>query len=385
MDTVKGMVTSEVIGKAATQTGESPDAMRKAMQGAIPTTFAGLIQSVSAPGGAARIFGAFTEKGASAQGLMATVFGDRGAAVTSALGMSSGVKSGAASHALSLALPLIIGMVGKHVVANRVTAGGLPQMLFGHKKAVLDDPSTPPGLAGALGLGSLASLGGASAEVGEPHVSSAPAPAPEPERARVTSAMERRVEAGPARRSRWALILPVALLGALLVWGIASLTHSRAPRVGVTAPQPTAPTLQNPEVPTVGVAPGSAEAQMAHFLGDPATPLPHTFDFEHLTFDYASAALTPGAAKSIDELAGMLQAHPSARIQVVGHADSSGAEEPNQVLSEARANAVKDALVAKGVAGDRIEVAGAGAQHPVPGAPPQVAANRRVEVVLLSR
>jgi outer membrane protein OmpA-like peptidoglycan-associated protein len=155
--------------------------------------------------------------------------------------------------------------------------------------------------------------------------------------------------------------------------------------VGVTAPQPPVPTLRAPEAPSVEVAPGSGQAQMAHALADPSTPLPQTYDFDNLTFDYASAAVSPGATKTLDDLAALLQAHPSARVRVAGHADSSGTDNANQVLSQARANTIKDALEARGVAGDRIEATGEGAQHPLPGTAPQVAANRRVDIVLLSR
>jgi outer membrane protein OmpA-like peptidoglycan-associated protein len=419
MDTVKGMLTSEALDKAATQVGESPDGMRKAMNGTIPTVFAGLVQGVAAPGGAMRIFSMLTGTGATAQGLMSTVFGDRGGAVTAALGKSSGVKSGAASHALSLALPMIAGAVGKHVLGNRMTAGGLSQMLFSHKKAIVDDPSTPPGLAGALGLGSLSELGGAAADVGEPHVSSAQvaaAPRPErvpvvaasqPERVPVVAVPQRGFEAAPHQRSPWALLLPALLIGGLVVADVASLGR-RAPHIGVTAPQPTAPAVRAPEAPeleapkvgvpteaagritlpggkTLDVAPGGAAAQMAHALGDASTPLPHAFAFDNLTFDHGGATIGPNAAKGVDDLAAMLQAYPSAHVRVMGHADATGSDAANQALSESRAKAIKDALVAKGIAPDRIETAGEGARRSVPGADPESAVNRRAVVVLLNR
>jgi OmpA-OmpF porin, OOP family len=410
MDTVKGMLSSDTISRAATQTGESPDGMRKAMNGAIPSIFAGLMQGASTPNGAARIFGALSERGASTEGLMNTAFGDRGSAVAGVLAKSSGVGSGAASHALSLALPLVMGVLGKYVLANRLSAGGLAQTLFGQKKALLDDPNTPPGLAGALGASSLSGLGGPSAEVAEPHVSTTQAPVTvghEP--ARVTS----RVHGVDVHRKRspWAFLIPALLLGALLIWGISSLTRSHAPRVGVTAPQPT---LRAPEVPSVAppsevpsaapsiqapavgpvtlpggksldVSPDSAEAQMAGALADSSTSLPRTFNFDHLNFDYASATVSASSTKTVDDLATVLQAYPSARIRVVGHTDSLGTPATNQTLSESRASAIKDALVAKGIAADRIETSGEAATSPAPGTAPPSASNRRAEVVLLSR
>jgi outer membrane protein OmpA-like peptidoglycan-associated protein len=391
MDTVKGMLTSEAINKAATEVGESPDGMRKAMHGTIPTVFAGLVQGVAAPGGAMRVLSVLAGTGATAQGLMSTIFGNRGEAVTAALGQFSGVKSGAASHALSFALPMIVGAVGKHVLGNRMTAEGLSQMLFSQKKAILDDPNTPPGLAGALGLKSLSELGGPAAEVGEPRVSSAQ-----------VAAAPRGFEAAPRRRSPWSLLLPALLIGTIVVLGVASLGRRERRMVGVTAPQPTAPVVRVPEAPKVAVpeavgrvtlpggkaldvTPNGAEAHMAHALSDTATPLPHAYAFDNLTFDQGSASIGPNASRAVDDLAAMLQAYPSARVRVMGHADATGTGGANQVLSDSRATAIKDALVAKGIAADRIDTAGEGARRPVPGADPEAAVNRRAVVVLLNR
>jgi len=382
MDTVKDMLTPEAVDKAATTTGESPDGMRKAMHGAVPAIFAGLTQVVGTPTGAARIFGTITDKGGtSAQGLMSAVFGDKGSAVTSVLAKGSGVRSEAASHALSFALPLVMGVLAKHVTSNRITADGLSQLLAGHKEAIQNDPHTPPGLAGALGLGSLAGLGGAVTQFAQPRA-----------RTESTTTTE-------AQRRRWRMILPAVALGALLIWGISSLSHNRAERVGVTAPQPPAPpavTMHAPAVPapgpialpggkTLDVAPDSVEAQMAHGLSDTSLQLPHTFDLEHLTFDYDSSTITPTSTKTVNDLALMLDAYPTSRIRVVGHTDSMGTTNANQPLSEARAKAVKDALVAKGIAADRIETAGEAARAPAPGTKPEEATNRRAEVILLSR
>jgi OOP family OmpA-OmpF porin len=275
----------------------------------------------------------------------------------------------------------VMGVLAKHVSTNGVSAGGLSQLFAGHKQAILDDPNTPPGLAGALGLGSLAGLGGAASQVGQPRVTSVPTPGP--------------MSVGPApRRPRLGFLLPAALLAALIIWGIASATRSHEPR-GVTAPQPPpAPTLHAPEMPsaivlpggkTLDVAPTSAEAQMAHGLSDAATTLPHTYDFDQLTFDYNSATITPSSATTIGHLATMLQAYPTARIRVVGHTDSAGTTGTNQTLSESRANAIKQALVAQGVGADRIETSGEAALQPAPGTKPEEAVNRRADVILLSR
>ena len=54
----------------------------------------------------------------------------------------------------------MLGAVGKEGASRGLSAGGLGDLLFSHKKAIIDNPSTPPRLAGALGLASLGELGG---------------------------------------------------------------------------------------------------------------------------------------------------------------------------------------------------------------------------------
>jgi outer membrane protein OmpA-like peptidoglycan-associated protein len=402
MDAVRGMLTPEIVGQAADQTGESADGMKKAARAAIPVAFAGLTQAASPPGGAERVFAMVTRTGASGSGLMGTLFGDRSKGVTDVLAKSSGVRTEAASHALSMALPLVIGALGKHVLSNRLDARGLAQSLFGQKKAILDDPSTPPGLASALGMGSLSELGGASAGVGEPHVSVASASVGEPHVSVASpppAAVERAPILEPQKRSRLASFLPLALLAGLIVIGIVALTRTHAKTTGVTAPQPTVPALPTPtvEAPAAGillpggkildVAPDSAEALMAHALGNPVAPLPRTFHFDNLKFDTASATVSPAGAKTVDDIGAMLQAYPTARVRIDGNADVVGPAAANQTLSKARADSVRDMLVQRGVDAGRIETAGEGSRRPAPGnaAPRQLAPDRRTDVTLLSR
>lgn len=104
---------------------------------------------------------------------------------------------------------------------------------------------------------------------------------------------------------------------------------------------------------------------------------------QDVLFDIGKAELKSGAQARIDRLAGVLQNHPERHLLIEGFTDSTGSDELNQSLSEQRAQAVKDALTAKGVDGSRIETRGFGKERPV--ASNKTAAgrqqNRRVEVV----
>jgi outer membrane protein OmpA-like peptidoglycan-associated protein len=66
-------------------------------------------------------------------------------------------------------------------------------------------------------------------------------------------------------------------------------------------------------------------------------------------------------------------------IQIQGHTDSSGAEAYNMALSERRANAVRNALIQRGVASERLTTIGFGESQPVSSS---AAMNRRVSLVM---
>lgn len=104
---------------------------------------------------------------------------------------------------------------------------------------------------------------------------------------------------------------------------------------------------------------------------------------QDVLFDTAKAGLKPGAQRTAEQLAQVLQQRPKLRVRVEGFADSRGSEEANLQLSQRRAEAFRDALVQHGVTADRIEVQGLGEGFPV--ASNQTASgrqqNRRVEVL----
>jgi len=74
----------------------------------------------------------------------------------------------------------------------------------------------------------------------------------------------------------------------------------------------------------------------------------------------------------------------SMRFRIEGHTDSAGGRTVNQPLSQRRAQAVADYLVAQGVAQNRLEVQGFGFARPLPGTAASSGRNRRVEAVRIS-
>jgi len=83
-------------------------------------------------------------------------------------------------------------------------------------------------------------------------------------------------------------------------------------------------------------------------------------------FDSGKSTLKKdGTPARLDAIKEILKNYPNSKFSVEGHTDSDGSNEYNQQLSEDRANAVKNALVDKGINADNLITAGFGETKPV--------------------
>ena len=103
-----------------------------------------------------------------------------------------------------------------------------------------------------------------------------------------------------------------------------------------------------------------------------------------VSFDTNSATIRPAMFSVLDPFASNLRDDPKARIDIVGHTDSTGSDAVNNPLSVERANSVRDYLLSRGVPAASVRIEGRGEREPVAdnGTEAGRARNRRVEVFL---
>jgi outer membrane protein OmpA-like peptidoglycan-associated protein len=111
------------------------------------------------------------------------------------------------------------------------------------------------------------------------------------------------------------------------------------------------------------VASVAASQTMSGATSPPAQTASATHDYA-VYFDWNQSTLTPEGQQVVDQLANQARQSPGAQIGLVGKADRSGSDPYNMALSQRRAEAVRDRLVAEGIAADRIESRWVGEREP---------------------
>ena len=137
---------------------------------------------------------------------------------------------------------------------------------------------------------------------------------------------------------------------------------------------------------TIELEPKTLNYELQGFLASSEAP-PRRFTFDRLNFATDSAALPADAQVTVNALAQILKAYPSAKVELAGYADSTGADPHNVQLGAQRAQAVQKALAAQGVAADRMRTATGGSSNPVDSNASATgrAENRRTELVVTAK
>lgn len=197
------------------------------------------------------------------------------------------------------------------------------------------------------------------------------------------------IHVGPPHKNKWLPWVLLALGLLALLFGLKRCQRddetarvenppAAAPAAGTAAVPAPAPTGAATVVPgTSGVG--------TYLAGTDA--LPRTFLFEKLNFDTAKSEIRAADRDELNTLAATLKQYPNARIRIVGYADARGTAPSNATLGKERAESVKAALVAEGIADARLETASGGENNPVDtnATASGQAENRRTELIVLQR
>ena len=85
----------------------------------------------------------------------------------------------------------------------------------------------------------------------------------------------------------------------------------------------------------------------------------------HLRFEPDRVEFTQDTLATVEETLHLLQSHPKSILEIRGHTDTVNTEEHNMWLSQSRADAVRNYLLARGIQAERITATGYGASRPV--------------------
>jgi len=374
-------ITPEVIHRAALQLGEDDDHLRSALSTTVPSVLTALSDVASSETGAnhltrvirgidanrpgadsvASILGSTAGR---AQGT--TLFdgetGSRGSQIADAVARASGIKADSAHQLLGGATGATLLTIGRSW--QQIDPEGLRTML-GEQRG--DFVRRLPGpVASIFGNGRQQT----KVDVGGPAI--------------------RRV-AGPERKG-W--LAPLVLLGALMLIAIPLLRAMRRPVIHTQvlhnfpaeAVSRATILLALPNGQSLTVARGSATYQLASFMGgNDATPA--RFTLSPMNFEFASTQLTPDSLATVDEVATILRAYPTATVRVESYTDSVGTAAANLDLSRDRSETVKGLLGGKGIDPIRVTTAGLGQEDPIASNETESgrAQNRRTDIVVTGR
>jgi outer membrane protein OmpA-like peptidoglycan-associated protein len=76
--------------------------------------------------------------------------------------------------------------------------------------------------------------------------------------------------------------------------------------------------------------------------------------FRDILFDFDKSDIRSNETMKVSDIASYVQQNPTTMVGIDGYADPRGTDKYNQALSERRVNAIRDALLGAGVAGDKI-------------------------------
>jgi len=404
LDFLQDQFTPHTVDELSDKLNETPEATRRAVEGVLPAVLGGLVSRTHESGGASAVLdvlkdGNYTNtpldvsqvadsrdemQAASASGssLLDKIFGDNTDKVAGAIATHSGVKQPSALVLMGLVGSVLMNMLGRQFGEKGLSSDNLRTLLAGQTNLIRS--AFPAGLVGLetlLGLDKLHTpTGGPDAAQGVTNATNTPVDPDIPK----SPEIDRRRENG---WQRWVLAALAALIVVLLVQKCREPQTSTEGYTNAEEKKPageyeTAASGANPAQalndnsngPRVNVSlPGnrsistpenSFSYNLARFVEGKPKDLSRVFALQDLKFESNTDKIIPDSRQELKDLKTILEAYPSMHVKVTGYTDSRGTDETNQKLSEARATAVKQALIESGIAADRIDTNAKGEKQP---------------------
>jgi outer membrane protein OmpA-like peptidoglycan-associated protein len=367
-------LSGDTLNKLGAAVGANPQLTQAALKAGVPMLLGGMLQKGSTAEGANDLLGLLTRgnhdsvltnlAGALGGGdttstllktgatLLPALFGSRSDGAIDALARLAGLNRASSSSLLSLLAPLAMGFVTKALRSSGgISLDSLRRFLGGQRGYLRS--AAPADLASVLGVRSLDDLGTS-----------------------VTKAVEPKSGGGWLKWVIGALLLGVLLYALRNCSGqqkaVEAPSPAPAPAIEAPAVEPAAPvvTLEDLSLAdgtTIRIAPNGVERQLLAFIQDPAQTVDNEawFTTDRLEFDTDSATLRPSSDAQLDAIAAILRAYPNVKIKFGGYTDNTGEPALNRQLSADRAVSAMNGLISRGIAADRVEAEGYGAQFPV--------------------
>lgn len=347
-DMSQSFFSQDVLQKLSKEINQPVEQTRIGLKSAIPTLLMGIINKGSTKEGAEALVDLAVHQGpkeaiSSDPGdikegneVVNKIFGKNLNAVLYKLGDVTGMNQASLMKMLGMAAPMIMGVIGNKIKKERMSTLGFMTFLSEQKASLVNlVPSGIPGLSVLF-----------SKEKG--------------------------------KSSIW----PKVILALLLLWGVLWLYRSMRASAPV---QPSSPAALSVTIPAVvardNIFPISS---LGSFLRDSSPGALGRFSFVNLKFKTGTIDIDRSAQQEIETIVAAMKANPESIARIEGYTDNVGQSENNKVLSEKRAQAVKDEIVFRGVRSSRIEAVGLGESSPVASNATAQGrlANRRIEFVV---
>ena len=421
LDTLKSKVGSSLAEHSSTFFDEDKANTETAVNGTFAAILAGMIQRVSYEKGAKDLHkvlkndnaeeydieNIFTRSPQTVNGLvnkgahfLPSIYPGKLRQATNSVSAASGIKKASSSKMMKVCAPLLLGILGKHVQENNLDQDGLKSLLNAQKDSV---KAAVPG--DFIEKSELSAFGWVKKEEvieEKPKKVIKEKKIKEPKKVIEPTPVVEDSTGGGLGFLKWLLPLLIALA---VIWFVITRVAcgGAVDKVATTVAAPIEAVKEVTQEATTAVtnvfgqvndaakgvldkitfASGSVGSQIMSYIKGGATG-EGRFRFNNLNFTSGSAVIDAASQVEVDNLAAILNAYTGVNIRIEGYTDSQVNPDNNKILSQQRAEAVRNTLVAAGIADSRIVSEGFGAANPVAtnDTPEGRAENRRIEVLI---